>query len=143
MPHLGNAGRGIADTMLALSERLRGVRITCGDWARPLGPSSRRAGGGMCGVLLDPPYATGEDLYRTDAVGVAREVFAWAEEHGSDPKMRIVVCGYDGDWSPPKGWQTVPWKAKRSYNAQNDGSRERLWCSPACHRVGAGQQSLW
>ena len=135
MPHLGSAGQGINDAMLALSKRLRGVRITCGDWARPLGPSSRRAGGGVCGVLLDPPYATGEDLYTTEAVGVAREVFAWAEEHGDDPALRIVVCGYDGDWSPPKGWQTVPWKAKRAYNAKNDGSRERLWCSPAAHRI--------
>jgi len=136
MPHLSNAGRGIHDTMVALSERLRGVRITCGDWSRPLGPSSRRAGGGVCGVLLDPPYATGEDLYATEATGVAREVFAWAEEHGDDPALRIVVCGYDGDWSPPKGWATAPWKAKRAYNAKNDGSRERLWCSPACLRVG-------
>jgi hypothetical protein len=137
MPHLGNPGQGILDTMTALSKRLRGVRVVNGNWDRILGPSSTRAGGVFCGVLLDPPYATGEDLYATEAVGVAKEVFAWAEEHGDDPALRIVVCGYEGDWEPPEGWQTVPWKAQRAYASKNDGSRERLWCSPACHRVGA------
>lgn len=148
LPHLGNAGRGltspqasVGEWMHALSLRLRGVRITCGDWHRILGPSSTRAGGGVCGVLLDPPYPTGSDLYG-EATEVYRDVWAWAEEHGSDPKLRIVVCGYEGDWSPPAGWQTVPWKARRAFNSANAGDRERLWCSPACLPVERPQGSL-
>lgn len=149
LPHLGNAGRGltspqasVGEWMHALSLRLRGVRITCGDWHRILGPSSTRAGGGVCGVLLDPPYPTGSDLYG-EATEVYRDVWAWAEEHGSDPKLRIVVCGYEGDWSPPAGWQTVPWKARRAFNSANGGERERLWCSPACLPVERPQGLLW
>lgn len=148
IPHLSNAGQGIHGTgstlewMRALSMRLRGVRVACGDWSRVLGPSVLRAGGGKCGVLLDPPYVTGEDLYAEAGDGVCHEVFRWAEEHGDDSSLRIVVCGYEGDWSPPAGWKTVPWKAKRAFNSKNDGSRERLWCSPACLTVEPAQRGL-
>ena len=97
-----------------------------------------------CGVLLDPPYVTGEDLYAALGDGVTRDVWRWAEEHGDKPNMRIVVCGYDGDWSPPAGWQTVEWSAKKAYgSAKGNGKRERLWCSPACLKVGeTAQQSM-
>ena len=56
LPHLGDAGRGdlIRRCMLALSERLRGVRVACGDWSRVVGPSVLRAGGMPVGVFLDP-----------------------------------------------------------------------------------------
>lgn len=148
IPHLGNAGQGIHRTdstlewMRALSMRLRGVRVACGDWSRVLGPSVLRASSGKCGVLLDPPYVTGEDLYAEAGDGVCHEVFRWAEEHGDDSSLRIVVCGYEGDWSPPAGWKTVPWKARRAFNSKNDGSRERLWCSPACLTVEPAQRGL-
>ena len=148
IPHLGDAGRGVhgsastQEWMRSLSTRLRGVRIACGDWTRIMGPSVLRAGGGKCGVLLDPPYVTGEDLYAEAGDGVCHEVFRWAEEHGDDSSLRIVVCGYEGDWSPPAGWKTVPWKARRAFNSKNDGSRERLWCSPACLTVEPAQRGL-
>ena len=148
IPHLGNAEQGVhgsastQEWMRSLSTRLRGVRIACGDWTRIMGPSVLRAGGGKCGVLLDPPYVTGEDLYAEAGDGVCHEVFRWAEEHGDDSSLRIVVCGYEGDWSPPAGWKTVPWKARRAFNSKNDGSRERLWCSPACLTVEPAQRGL-
>ena len=143
LPHLGDAGRGILDMMRALSERLRGVRICCGDWSRVMGPSPARAGGYPCGVLLDPPYVTGEDLYAASGDGVTRDVWRWAEEHGDEPNLRIVVCGYDGDWSPPAGWQTIEWAAKSSYaSAKGNGKRERLWCSPACQPVRVDRPAM-
>ncbi|HRE87523.1 MAG TPA: DNA adenine methylase [Myxococcota bacterium] len=135
----------------ALSDRLRNVRILCGDWSRAVSSQSlvgnqHRSGGGrtgITGVLLDPPYPTGEDLYSVSATGVCREVWRWAEEHGDDPHLRIVVCGHEGDWTPPEGWQTVEWTARRSFASQKgSGQRERLWCSPACLSVVRPQAVL-
>ena len=41
LPHLGDAGRGwdVVPYMAALSDRLRNVRVACGDWSRVLGDS--------------------------------------------------------------------------------------------------------
>lgn len=163
IPHLSNAGRGInrqipdlsnnagrgllspgaaiAAWLGALSIRLRCVRITCGSWDRILGPSVTRSGGGVCGVLLDPPYIQGADIYAQDGSGVFEEVCRWAEEHGDDPRLRIVLCGHEGDWVPPSSrWQTVAWKRKGGvYGSADRGDRERLWCSPACLPVGSQQ----
>ena len=55
LPHLGNAGRGIEPYFAAISERLRGVRVACGDWKRVLGDSVT-VKHGVTGVFLDPPY---------------------------------------------------------------------------------------
>lgn len=63
LPHLGNSGQGhaaawsdhIARIMRRLSDRLRRVRICCGDWSRVCGETPT-AGLGTTGVFLDPPY---------------------------------------------------------------------------------------
>lgn len=64
-----------ADIFAQLAERLRGVRICCGDWLRVLGPSTLGidSSHGMtpCAVLLDPPYAHDlreKRLYREDKI---------------------------------------------------------------------------
>lgn len=126
--------------LTAIAERLRHVRILCGDWNRALSEASlagtqRSPTGrvGRTGVLLDPPYPRGEDLYGVDASGVCRDVWRWAEEHGEDRTLRIVVCGHEGDWAPPKGWQTIAWTRRRAYGSTNGSELlERLWCSPGC-----------
>jgi hypothetical protein len=153
--HLGDAGQGIhtkrawGDGLYtwfeALRERLRHVRVCCGDWTRVLGPSPTTKLG-LTGVVLDPPYAHAErtsDLYRIDT-DVSAAVRAWALAHGDDPQLRIVLCGYDGEHAMPDTWQAIPWKAPGGYGNQGRGrgranaAREMLWCSPACLPVAAG-----
>lgn len=136
-----------------LSARMRHVRVLNGDWTRCLTPSASKtlsvgAGDGVCGVFLDPPYATSagraDGLYSSDSGTVAHDVADWALEHGDDPDYRIVVAGYDvehGDRFERAGWTEVEWftRAWLTGGMGNIGRdddhqqhRERLWCSPHC-----------
>jgi hypothetical protein len=135
--HGKGARSAILDTMQALAVRLRGVRVACGDFERILSDSITWRHGSTA-VLLDPPYADGEDVYAEGGRSIFARAAAWAEEHGKDERLRICLCGYESTWAPPAGWSTVPWKAKGGYGSQRkDGAnenskRERLWFSPAC-----------
>lgn len=138
LPHLGNPGRGLYEYMAAISERLRRVRICCGDWARVLGPSvTTRLG--TTAVFLDPPYAHDDraDVYSMEDYSVAHDVQAWAIEHGDDPLLRIALCGYE-PLDMPAGWSKVNWKAAGGFASQGNGSgrenckREVVWFSPHC-----------
>ena len=140
--HLGTAGRGengVLEWMRALTERLRRVRVCCGDWTRVCGPTPT-VNQGLTAVFLDPPYSEGErtaDLYAKDSGTIAADVRAWALEWGDDPRMRIALCGYDGEHDMP-GWDVVPWKACGGYGSQGTGkgrensTREVVWFSPYC-----------
>jgi hypothetical protein len=141
LPHLGDAGRGVHDYLHALAARLRRVRVACGDWSRVLGDSVTWRHG-VTGIVLDPPYdEDGHSVRYSAGGGVAADVAAWAFANGDNRKLRIVLCGYDGDYAAPAGWRVVPWKAKGGYGSQGDGKgrenarRERLWLSPHC--IGA------
>jgi hypothetical protein len=144
----GRGGKGLAATTAPdlieyfreLAARLRRVRVACGDWTRVLGDSVL-TGNGVTGVVLDPPYAAElrvKDLYTCDDGAISREVAAWAAEHGNDPKLRIALCGYEGEHTLPAGWVCVPWKAKGGYGSQSEdgenpnASLERVWFSPHC-----------
>ena len=137
----------IHDLFAALSRRVRGVRVACGDFERVLSDSVTWRNG-TTAVLLDPPYADGEEVY---SAGEGRSEFAraarWAEEHGADKRLRIALCGYEGTWTPPAGWSEVSWKAKGGYGSQRaDGSnqnakRERIWFSPGCVCIDAVENS--
>jgi len=139
-PHLGDAGKGevIREWMRALSERLRGARVCCGDWGRVLGTSPTTCHG-ITGVFLDPPYSQDEraHVYAIDD-SVSASVRAWAIEHADDPKLRIALCGYAGEHEMPSSWACVPWKACGGYGSQGNGrgrenaGRERIWFSPHC-----------
>ena len=143
LPHMGDAGRGsfIADWFARLSERLRGVRVACGDWSRVCGPSVLRAGGGTCGVFLDPPYAADEraEVYAHESQAAA-EVREWCLAQGGNRDLRIVLAGYDGEHNAleANGWRAVRWKAKGGYGSQGEArgrencARETLWLSPHC-----------
>ncbi len=97
---------------------------------------------GLTAVFLDPPYIAQDsreaNLYGTDDGTVATAVRAWAIERGDDPRIRIVLCGYEGEHDMPAGWRVVAWKAKGGYGSQGHGrgrenaKRERLWLSPHC-----------
>ena len=73
--------------MRRLAERLRKVRVCCGDWSRLCGPSVT-VKHGITGVFLDPPYADEaertDDLYASDSGSVAHAVRAWALSGESD-----------------------------------------------------------
>jgi DNA adenine methylase len=150
-PHVGNSGMGVhhngRDSLFgwfsALAERLRRVRVCCGDWSRILGPSPT-VKNGLTGVFLDPPYAVragrDADLYSVDDGIVSHEVAKWAIEHGDDPMLRIALCGYEGEHEMPDTWECVHWKTAGGYACQGDGKgrenslRERIWFSPHCLR---------
>lgn len=170
LPHLGNTGQGVnrqrphlSDTgkgrepetasarrewlrsyLGEFAERLARVRVCCGDWSRVCGPSVTFKHG-TTGVFLDPPYADSaartSDLYAVDCQKVAHDVREWAIAQGSNPDMRIVLAGYEGEHAMPPDWRVVEWKAVGGYalaNMDEDGmgrknsARERLWLSPAC-----------
>lgn len=141
LPHLGDAGRGVLLWMLQLAERLRRVRIACGDWTRVLGESVTEKHG-ITGVFLDPPYSADEhDVTYSADTDVAAAVREWALENGDNPKLRIALCGYDGEHEMP-GWACQAWKARGGYGSQANGrgrenaGRERIWFSPACINAG-------
>jgi len=140
LPHLGDAGQGIKDYFTALAERLRRVRICCGDWSRVVGPSVTFKHG-LTGVFLDPPYsdmASRSEVYSTEDLSVAHKVREWAIANGDNPLMRIVLCGYEGEHNMPDDWTVTEWSANGGYDGQrkngknNNKHRERLWLSPHC-----------
>lgn len=140
LPHLGDAGRGekIADYFGSLAERLRDVRIACGEWDRVLGDSVTIKHG-VTGVFLDPPYSADEHdvTYSADS-DVAAQVREWAIANGENPALRIALCGYEGEHAMPEAWEVVAWKTRGGYGSQGDGrgranaGRERVWFSPHC-----------
>lgn len=154
--HLGNAGmgeQGLLAWMQALAARLRRVRVCSGDWKRVCGGRSGNAlrhffaGGQLCGIFLDPPYSAEANrdgtLYRCEDLSVAHAVRDWAIAHGGDPRLRICLCGYEGEHAMPDNWTAVPWKAhggmaavggKKDARGKKNRFRERLWFSPHCLR---------
>ncbi len=147
--HLGTAGQGVnrklVDSLVEwfaeLSDRLVRVRVCCGDWKRVCGPTPT-VKQGLTAVFLDPPYADtarrDHDLYRMDSLSVAHDVREWAIEHGDDPRLRIALCGYEGEHHMPGSWSVIQGKATSGgYGSQAKVSKmnhrkERIWFSPHC-----------
>ena len=155
LPQLGSSGRGVhrkithlGNYMRGLAERLRGVRVCCGDWRRVVTPAVTERNG-MTGVLLDPPYGDvrRHGLYGEDSLTVAAEVREWAIANQDNPLLRIALCGYEGDHDMPSSWHVVAWKAHGGYGSQGDNKakencrKERIWFSPHCLRPQ--QESLF
>ena len=168
LPHLGNAGCGVhrklphmgdnGDTgrgvhsatiranlvgyLSELAARLRRVRVACGDWTRVLGDSCTWRHG-TTGILLDPPYNDGAIDYAAGGRGISAGVRAWAIEHGDDTRLRIALCGYEGEHDMPASWRVHAWKAAGGFSSQRSGDpngnphRERIWFSPGCLDIGA------
>lgn len=153
----GAAGRGIFsgaikadlyDYLDALAGRLRNVRVCCGEWDRILGHSPTTAIG-TTAVFLDPPYdmrvvenrdgsTVTDKLYGHHNNDLSAYVRAWAIDNGRNEKLRIALCGYEGEHKMPSYWETLEWKAPGGYGVTAEGrgkenaKRERIWFSPAC-----------
>ena len=136
LPHLGDAGQGVLDYFCALQDRLRRVRICCGDWARVLTPSVTEKHG-VTGVLLDPPYDSSENQEYAAGTMCAQDVATWARENGDNPNLRIALCGYEGDYQMPGDWVCEQGKARKGYQKDVDAAKkERVWFSPHCLSAG-------
>lgn len=159
LPSLGNdrglngvAAAPCVEWFLDLQQRLRRVRVACGDWRRVLGPSvlgkGKNVGGRRpCAVFLDPPYSfefRDPYLYSEDDSAISAQVREWALEHGNDPDLRIALCGYSGEHEMPSSWTCHAWKAARGYAKEGNDNRERerIWFSPHCLPIDE-QRSLF
>ena len=147
LPHLGDAGRGsehprtvfIRAWMRELHQRLRDVRVTCGDWGRVV-KDNITTRHGLTAVFLDPPYTKGEMNYSAGGMGlgIADDVRAWCAANGSNQQLRIVLCGHAGEHDAllAQGWHTRAWKAGGSYALTDEAvanrKSETIWCSPHC-----------
>jgi DNA adenine methylase len=136
-------GAFLRDWFESLSRRFRYVRVASGDWSRVCVPtalfSADHKNKRTTAIFLDPPYAETavrcKDVYRKDNLSVANDVRSWAIEHGDDPRLRIALCGYEGEHEMPDTWQQVAWKAHGGYGNQSrsiNRTRERIWFSPHC-----------
>lgn len=128
--------RGIYPWFRTLSERLRDVRVCCGDWSRVVSPSilEPASPSGPAAVFLDPPYAGSAGTY---GVGeVAHDVLEWARENGS--KYRIALCCY-GELDLV-GWEFSRWASKGRGQKRTE---ERIYYSPACVSVSNGVLDLF
>lgn len=151
LPHLGDAGQGInratehprrqfiAEWFQDLHQRLRDVRVTCGDWGRVV-KDSVTTRHGLTAVFLDPPYTKGAMDYAAGGVGtdLPLQVQAWCAANGQDKNLRIVLCGHAGEHDAllQHGWHLRTWTARKGYavsdEAVQNSKDETLWCSPHC-----------
>ena len=147
------AGRqfdGLVEWMLHLADRLRFVRICCGDFARVLTPAVTTSHG-LTGVVLDPTYdrkLRSSRIYEVEDDTSSPRARQWAIENGDNPLLRIVLMGYEGEHEMPDTWKVVAWKTGGGYGNQAKGrgrenaGLERMWFSPHCLNQH-GQASLF
>ena len=154
LPHLGDAGRGINrqlpetnytrrdyifEWFRLLYDRLRDVRVTCGDWQRVV-KDSVTTRHGLTAVFLDPPYDKGEMDYGSGgmAQGISAAVRVWCIDNGQNQQLKIVLCGHAGEHDEllNHGWHIRTWAARKGYAltdvAKQNSKDETLWCSPHC-----------
>lgn len=149
----------LIDWFRRLRDRLRLVRVCCGDWLRVCSSDSTTVRLGITGVFLDPPYprtkadgteSRADNLYAQEGGDktpehLRDEVLAWCRTWGTHKLMRIVVAGYDTDGYAAlehEGWKVHHWRAvggygNRTAKGKANAGRERLWSSPHCkHEAG-------
>lgn len=150
-PHLSRTGMGICgitvdsveDWFQALSDRLRRVRVTCGDW-KIICNGKWQDFKKPVGIFFDPPYGKKanrtKDLYGTDSLSVMDEVIDWSIERGKNKNYRIVIASYieEGEELLNNGWNPYLWKNNGGYGNQSESTgrenahREALFFSPYC-----------
>lgn len=149
LPLLSSAGGGIQgltydikENFKLLQDRLKRVRVCCGDWKRIMTPSitynsKALSNKDITGIFLDPPYnLKGRDkVYKEDS-NIFNDVCDWAIAN-DNPRLRIAVCGYLKDYPFPDTWQVFNWKGSGMGNmgderGKDNLSKETVWFSPAC-----------
>jgi site-specific DNA-adenine methylase len=149
-PHVSHTGSGIhamhrrgqlPRLCTALQVRLKTVRVLCGDWQDCLSERLLHGSGSPVGILLDPPYSLErreQALYATqDACAPA--VRDWAVAHGGDARLRIALCGLEGEHQMPASWTAYHWQARgglanTKHHGRGSGEtrQEVVWFSPGC-----------
>jgi hypothetical protein len=140
-----------------LSERLRRVRVVCGDWTRVCG-GDWQDGRGSCGMFFDPPYPTeaGRDplIYHEESGTVAHDVVEWCRARADRKTYRIVLAGYYDVHSCllDEGWTVHRWSAhggfankakdKTKCKGEENRHKEALFMSPHCYSSGLRRWGL-
>ncbi len=119
---------------VALGNRLKNVGFDYGDWTRMTNAAERNCKRSDCAILLDPPYdhSTGRktNLYAHDSPGVSAYVRRWALARAkTHPRLRIALCGFEGEHKMPPTWEELPWWSRYGHG------KERVWFSPNCLKV--------
>ena len=134
-----------------LSERLRRVRVVCGDWSRVCG-GDWQDDRGTCGMFLDAPYNPkicnrDPKIYTEESATVANDVREWCIPRGERKTYRIVLAGYYDEHKileDEYGWTVHKWSAHGGFANRGKGKtrgeenrhKEALFFSPHCHSSG-------
>lgn len=154
IPMLGYGGAGVQGTTANINEwlvliknRLKRVRVACGDWKRVVSPavtynSRALSDKDITAILLDPPYSNTKrsKVYLNDKENdIYKEVCDWAINNYND-NQRIAVCGYNDDYKFPDNWKRYYWstsggfanKSKKNSQGKINSKREVIYFSPSC-----------
>lgn len=154
MPLLSSAGGGIhgityniREQFEKLQNRLRRVRVCCGDWEKLISPSitfksKALSSKDITGVFLDPPYnqTNRTKIYKEDN-NIFLNVYNWAIQNESNSKLRIAICGYEDDYMFPSTWTKYSWAANGGMsslgNAQGkiNSKKETIWFNSNCLEI--------
>jgi hypothetical protein len=141
---------GLYDWFRQLSERLRRVRVVCGDWNRVCG-GDWQDDRGTCGIFMDPPYDPEKcnrdpKIYSEESATVANDVREWCRARGDKKTYRIVLAGYYEEHVSllDNGWTVYKWSAHGGFANRGKGKtqgeenrhKEALFFSPHCHSSG-------
>jgi site-specific DNA-adenine methylase len=141
---------GLYDWFRQLSERLRRVRVVCGDWNRVCG-GDWQDDRGTCGIFMDPPYDPAKcnrdpKIYTEESATVANDVREWCRTRGDKKTYRIVLAGYYEEHVSllDDGWTVYKWSAHGGFANRGKGKtqgninrhKEALFFSPHCHSSG-------
>jgi len=141
---------GLYSWFRELSERLRRVRVVCGDWTRVCG-GDWQDDRGICGIFFDPPYDPVKcnrdaKIYTEESATVANDVREWCRKRGALKTYRIVLAGYFEEHASllDDGWTVHRWSAHGGFANRGKGKtqgevnrhKEALFFSPHCHESG-------
>ena len=128
----------LLDWFGALQKQLDRVRVCCGDWQRVCGHCTMD-NLGLTGVFLDPPYVPTGTSHDKHVYGdkkvfnplyVNKQVHKWCIEKQNNSKLRIILCGHEGDFDLPN-WYQHKWKRQFTGNGKGKNrGKEVIWLSP-------------